>query len=75
MPALVSPVDSSTHETAEDRVAEGNCSPPAPTDPYVPSLEHTVPQIMVSLREHRSNDKCGREPADIAGGYGGKRPR
>ncbi len=27
-----------------DRVAPGNCSPGAPTDPYVLALEHTVPQ-------------------------------
>ena len=33
------------------QVALGDCSPRAPTDPYVPALEHTVPQIMVSLRE------------------------
>ncbi len=33
-----------------DRVAMGDCSPMAPTDPYVPALEHTVPRIMDSLR-------------------------
>ena len=33
-----------------DRVALGDYSPRAPTDPYVPALEHTVPQIMASLR-------------------------
>lgn len=27
-----------------DRVAPGNCSPGAPTDPYVLALEHTVPR-------------------------------
>jgi len=27
-----------------DRVAQGDCSPRAPTDPYVLALEHTVPQ-------------------------------
>jgi len=26
------------------------CRPRAPTDPYVPALEHTVPQIMALLR-------------------------
>jgi hypothetical protein len=36
---------------AEDQVALGDFSPRAPTDPYVPALEHTVPQVMVSLRE------------------------
>ncbi len=35
---------------ASDRVALGRYLPRAPTDPYVPALEHTVPQIMVSLR-------------------------
>jgi len=38
-------------ELAEDQVALGDYSPRAPTDPDVPALEHTVPQIMVSLRE------------------------
>jgi len=33
-----------------DRVALGDFSPRAPTDPYVPALEHTVPRIMASLR-------------------------
>ena len=33
-----------------DQVALGDCSPRAPTDPYVPALEHTVPRIMGSLR-------------------------
>jgi len=31
------------------RVAPGDCSPGAPTDPYVHTLEHTVPQDMGSL--------------------------
>jgi len=35
---------------ASDRVAPGRCRPRAPTDPYVRTLAHTVPQIMVSLR-------------------------
>ena len=34
----------------EDRVAVGRRRPTAPTDPYVPTLEHTVPQLMASLR-------------------------
>jgi len=38
-------------QVSEDQVALGDRSPRAPTDPYVPALEHTVPQIMVSLRE------------------------
>jgi len=33
-----------------DQVALGRCRPRAPTDPYVPALEHTVPQIMALLR-------------------------
>ena len=32
------------------QVALGRYRPRAPTDPYVPALEHTVPQIMDSLR-------------------------
>ena len=39
-----------------DRVAPGRCRPGAPTDPYVLALEHTVPQIRVSLRAGRPND-------------------
>ena len=35
---------------AAGRVAPGRCPPGAPTDPYVLALEHTVPQIMGSLR-------------------------
>jgi hypothetical protein len=30
------------------RVAPGGCPPEAPTDPYVPTLGHTVPQIIPS---------------------------
>ena len=36
--------------TYEDRVALGRYRPRAPTDPYVLALEHTVLQIMDSLR-------------------------
>ena len=32
-----------------DWVAKGCCQPPAPTDPYVRALAHTVPQNMASL--------------------------
>ena len=39
----------------EDRVALGRYQPRAPTDPYVPALEHTVPQITVSLRNEAEN--------------------
>src|SRR5262249_54275322 len=31
-------------QRASDRVASGRCRPEAPTDPYVLTLEHTVPQ-------------------------------
>ncbi len=41
--------DTKVHFTAPDRVASGRCRPEAPTDPYVLALEHTIPQIMVSL--------------------------
>ena len=41
--------NSSPLKLAQGRVAEGNCSPPAPTDPYVRTLAHTVPQNMVLL--------------------------
>ncbi len=58
---------------ASDRVALGRCRPRAPTDPYVLALEHTVPQIMVSLRVRRLNERCAREPAGIAGGDAGTR--
>jgi hypothetical protein len=34
-------------------VAPGGCPPGAPTDPYVHTLEHTVPQAMGSLRDGR----------------------
>ena len=37
-------------QLSEDRVALGDYSPRAPTDPYVRTLPHTVPQIMASLR-------------------------
>jgi hypothetical protein len=30
---------------ANGQVARGDCSPRAPTDPYVPTLEHTAPHI------------------------------
>ena len=41
---LLGPHDSS------DRVAPGRYLPGAPTDPYVLALEHTVLQLMASLR-------------------------
>ena len=36
--------------TSPDRMAVGRYQPTAPTDPYVRTLAHTVPQIMASLR-------------------------
>src|SRR5262245_11291844 len=54
-----------------DRVALGRYRPRAPTDPYVLALEHTVPQIMDSLRACKLNARCAREPADSAGACGG----
>ena len=41
----------SVPESASDRVAMGRRRPKAPTHPYVPTLEHTVPLIMGLLRE------------------------
>ncbi len=38
-----------------NRVALGDCSPRAPTDPYVRALAHTVPQITALLREEAVN--------------------
>ena len=35
----------------DERVAPGDCSPGAPTDPYVLALEHTVPQNHVCYFE------------------------
>ena len=58
-------------QLAPDRVAPGRFQPGAPTDPYVPTLEHTVPQIMDSLRACKLNARCAREPAGIAGGGDG----
>jgi len=36
---------------ANGQVARGDCSPRAPTDPYVPALEHTAPHIKRLLRD------------------------
>ena len=45
-----------------DQVALGDCSPRAPTDPYVRTLPHTVPQIMGSLRDEVPNASRERVP-------------
>ena len=51
-----------------DQVTVGDCSPTVPTDPYVPALEHTVPLIMVSLREEEAWIELRvREQVDIDG--------
>ncbi len=49
-------------EWQKDRVAPGRCRPGAPTDPYVLTLEHTVPQIRVSLRVDRATEPYALEP-------------
>ena len=43
------------------RVTVGDFSPTVPTDPYVPVLEHTVPQIMDSLRDEVASALSVRE--------------
>jgi hypothetical protein len=48
--------------------------PRAPTDPDLRALPHPVPQIMVSLRTHRLNAKCVREPTETVGGCDNTRP-
>ncbi len=45
---------------ANGQVARDDCSPRAPTDPYVPTLEHTAPHIRRSPRD------CGRPSAQHA---------
>src|SRR5208337_4027040 len=35
------------------RVALGGCPPRAPTDPYVDTLDHTVPQVTPSLHQRQ----------------------
>lgn len=53
-------------QVCSNRVAEGDYSPPAPTDPYVRALPHTVPQITVSLRVEASSVLCAQEQVDTA---------
>jgi len=50
-------------QAAEDRVALGDCSPRAPTDPYVRALPHTVPRIMGSLHDEAGSALREREQA------------
>ena len=56
---------------APDRVASGRCRPEAPTDPYLLALEHTVPQIMVSLLYGKPNVQCARGQVENAGAVSG----
>ena len=46
-------------DEGSDRVAQGDCSPRAPTDPYGHALVHTVPQVMDSLREPVDDTRYG----------------
>ena len=48
------------------QVAVGDYSPTAPTDPYVRTLAHTVPQIMALLRIEAEN--ASREPEQAGNG-------
>ena len=48
------------------RVTPGSCPPGVPTDPYVRTLAHTVPQIMSSLRERRLSAPPEAEAKDSA---------
>ena len=51
---------STQSSTYLDRVDLGGCPPRSPTDPYVPTLEHTVPQVMVSLRATMDDTRIGK---------------
>ena len=48
------------------RVAPGRYRPGAPTDPYVRTLAHTVPQITGSLLGRKPNEQYVQALADIA---------
>ena len=56
---------SGNSESSADRVAPGRYRPRAPTDPYVRTLAHTVPQIMVFA----ARLKIEREVRTGASGY------
>ena len=50
---------------ANGQVAQGDCSPRAPTDPYVPALEHTAPHIRRSPRDsRRTSERRAAEEAE-----------
>lgn len=72
-PASLKPTDASKPPAVrcsghiDDRVALGRCRPEAPTDPYLLALEHTVPQIMVSLLYGKPNEQCARGQVENAG--------
>jgi HAMP domain-containing protein len=48
------------------RVTPGSCPPGVPTDPYVRTLAHTVPQITNSLRDHKQSAPREAEARDNA---------
>ncbi len=48
----------STAELASGQVALGDFSPRAPTDPYVPTLEHTVHPMMDSPCSNAAYPEC-----------------
>jgi hypothetical protein len=48
-------------KTGPGRVALGGRPPRAPTDPYVDTLDHTVPRVMDSLLDVRVDDSRRRE--------------
>jgi hypothetical protein len=54
-------------EVIQNRVAVGDYSPTAPTDPYVRHITHTVPQIMALLRLEAENAWHEPEQAGNAG--------
>ena len=51
---------------AASRVTPGSCPPGVPTDPYVRTLAHTVPQITNSLRDHKQSAPREAEARDNA---------
>ena len=51
---------------AASRITPGSCPPGVPTDPYVRTLAHTVPQITNSLRDHKQSAPREAEARDNA---------
>jgi hypothetical protein len=54
--------------TGPGRVALGGCPPRAPTDPYVDTLDHTVPQVTPSL--HQRHDAAANPSIAIRWRFG-----